>query len=58
MKNVVITYGAKVYWNDPEGLTSDYYRIKEIDLLNNTCLLFNDYSETQAHFRELSNVPI
>lgn len=43
----------EVYWNDPEGLTSAYYKIVKF-IGEKIVLLKNEFSETEAFVSELS----
>ena len=57
-KNKIFQEGDIVFWNDPADETSAKYTIAEIDYFENTCLLVNDYSETEAYISELTYISI
>lgn len=56
----MIEIGDVVYWNDPEGLTSDEFVIFHIEggIEQEDCILHlkNDYSETQAYKHEITKL--
>lgn len=52
MENKTFNINDEVYWVDPEGITSAYYKI--IKFINDEIVLLkNDFSETEAFIHEL-----
>ena len=50
--------GDIVYWNDPEGLTSDFYKIENIEPDNDIVFIVNKHSEAEVFRYEIKPVNI
>jgi len=51
-----MTKGDIVYWNDPEGLTSDFYKIENIEPDSDIVFIVNKHSEAEVFRHEIKSV--